>query len=61
MRLHKVADIQREIRKLYVEVRNGKLASSEATRLVWLLSTLANLIADVDLETRLERVEKRRG
>ena len=61
MRLHKVSDIQREIRKLYVEVRNGKLASSEAGRLVWMLSTLANLIVDGDLETRLERLEKGRG
>ena len=47
--------------RLYIEIRNGKLASSEASRLVYLLSTLANLIADSDLETRLEKLEKGRG
>lgn len=59
LRLSTIGDCKREIAKLYREVRRGELASTEATRLVWLLNTLANLIADHDLEKRLAQLEKR--
>lgn len=58
LRLHKVSDIQRELRRLYISCRNGEVASSEASRLAYLLNMLANLIADSDLEARVERIEK---
>jgi hypothetical protein len=59
LRLSTIADCKREIRRLYIAARNGELSSAEAGKLVWVISTLANLIADHDLETRLERLERK--
>lgn len=60
LRLSTIGDCKREIAKLYREVRRGELASTEAGKLVWMLNTLANLIADHDLEDRLSRLESGR-
>jgi hypothetical protein len=59
LRLSTIADCKREIRRLYIGARNGELSSAEAGKLVWMISTLANLIADHDLEARLERLERK--
>lgn len=57
LRLSTIGDCKREIAKLYREVRRGELASTEAARLVWMLNTLANMIADHELEARVEALE----
>lgn len=59
LRLSTIADCKREIRRLYISARNGELSSAEAGKLVWMISTLANLIADHDLETRLGALERK--
>lgn len=53
MRLHSVNDVQRELRRLYVEARNGTLKAADATKLAYLLNMLANLMIDTDLEERV--------
>lgn len=58
LRLSTIADCKREIAKLYREVRRGELLSTEAGKLVWMLNILANLIADHDLEARLDALEQ---
>ena len=53
MRLHSVNDVQRELRRLYIETRNGTLKAADATKLAYLLNMLANLMVDSDLENRV--------
>ena len=60
LRLSTIGDCKREIAKLYREVRRGETSSTEAGKLVWMLNTLANLIADHDIEARLEALEQRK-
>lgn len=57
LRLSSVADVKREIRRIYIDTRNGKVSSTEAGKLVWMLQTLANLIVDHELEKRLGELE----
>lgn len=59
LRLSTLADCKREIRRLYIDARNGELPTAEAGKFVWMISTLANLIADNELEERLERLERK--
>lgn len=61
LRLHKVSDVQRELRRLYIAARNGELSTSEASKLAYLLNMLANLMVDSDLEDRLEQLEAKRA
>lgn len=56
MRLHCVGDVKRELRRLYVEARNGTIKSADATKLAYLLNMLANLMVDSDLEERVNAV-----
>ena len=44
--------------RLYREARRGEIELSEAKSLVWILKTLSSLIADHDIEQRLEVFEK---
>lgn len=60
LRLSSIADVKRQIRLVYIEARNGELASGEATRFVYILTQLANLIADQQLEERVEALENER-
>lgn len=57
LRLSTIADCKREIRRLYIDARNGELSSAEAGKFVWIISTLANLIADKELEERIAKLE----
>jgi hypothetical protein len=57
LRLSTIADCKREIRRLYIDARNGELSSTDAGKFVWIISTLANLIADQELEERVARLE----
>ena len=61
LRLNTIADVKREYRRLYVEARNGQITSGDASKLGYLLQALANLIADSDLEARLDALETQRG
>lgn len=57
LRLNTVSDIAKEYRKLYREARAGTLATSEASKLGYLLSALAGVLATSDLEERLAALE----
>lgn len=61
MRLHSVSDVKRELRRLYVEARNGTIKSADATKLAYLLNMLANLMVDSDLEERVDAVLEGKG
>ena len=53
MRLHTVTDVKRELRRIYIDTRNGSLKSADATKLAYILNMLANLMVDSDLEERV--------
>lgn len=57
LRLNTVGDIAKEYRKLYREARAGTLATSEASKLGYLLSALAGVLATSELEERLAALE----
>lgn len=57
LRLNTVGDIAKEYRKLYREARAGTLATSEASKLGYLLSALAGVLATSQLEERLAALE----
>jgi hypothetical protein len=57
IRLSTVGDVAKEYRKLYREARAGVISTGEASKLGYLLSALANILATSDLEQRLEKLE----
>lgn len=57
LRLNTLSDLAKEHRKLYREARGGVISTSEATKLAYLLSTLANLMNATDIEARLAALE----
>ena len=59
LRLSTIADCKRDMRRSYIAARNSEMSISDAGKFVWMLSTLANLIADHDIEDRLEALERK--
>ena len=57
LRLGKVRDCRRELGRLYVEARSGTIETSTATRLAYMLTSLANMIRDTELEKRIGMLE----
>lgn len=58
VRLATIADIQTELAKLYRQTKAGEIATQDATRLGYLLNTLAGLIEAHDLERRIQALEQ---
>lgn len=50
--------VRREMTKLYKEARQKKLDAPDATRLVFILKSIAQLIESSDLEKRIEALEE---
>lgn len=59
LRLSTMSDLAKEHRKLYREARGGVISASEATKLAYLLSTLASLLTATEIEERLGALERR--
>lgn len=59
LRLATMSDLAKEHRKLYREARGGVISASEATKLAYLLSTLASLMTATEIEDRLGALERR--
>ena len=43
---------------VYREARQGRMATQEATRLVYILVSIGNMIKDSDLEERISALEE---
>lgn len=56
--LTKIGHVRAELSRLYSEARHKEISVSDATRLGYLLSSLAKVIRDSDVEQRLEAIEK---
>jgi hypothetical protein len=60
LRLGTVRECRRELAKLYIEARRGEIETGTATRLAYMLTSLANMIRDSELEKRIEVLEQMR-
>ena len=58
LRLANIKDVRREIAAVYKEARTGVMPTQEATRLVYMLISLGNMIRDSELEQRITELEK---
>lgn len=60
LRLGTISEVRRELARLYIEARRGEIETSTATRLAYMLTSLANMIRDSEMEKRIEALEHRR-
>ncbi len=58
IRLSNIKDVRYEMAKVYKDARNGLIPAQEATRLVYMLVSLGNMIRDSVLEERITALEK---
>jgi hypothetical protein len=57
IKLDTLRNIRDEIGRVYREARCGKIQTQDATRLVFVLDKLREVVVDMDLETRLHALE----
>jgi hypothetical protein len=53
-----LTDVRRELGRVYRDMRKGKIASHDGTRYTYVLKAIADLIAQSDLEARIEALER---
>ena len=56
--LTKVSHVRAELGKLYGEARNRQIDVADASKLANMLGILHRIIADTDLEARIDAIEK---
>jgi hypothetical protein len=59
IKLSTIADCRREMARVYRDARTAKIDTSEASRLVYMLSQIGKLIETGQLEQRLIELENR--
>lgn len=57
-KLDTLADVKREMAKVYREARSGLVDVQDATKLTWCLQAVSKVIEGSDLEKRIEALEK---
>ena len=57
--LTKLEHVRCELARVYRHTRSGKLETQEATRLTYILNTLAKIIEASELEERVRQLEER--
>lgn len=55
--LANLTDVRREMGRIYRDMRVRRIDSQEGTRMVYVLSQIGKLIAQIDVEGRLEAIE----
>lgn len=58
IRLGNIRDVRHEAARVYREARNGVIPAQEATRFIYMLLSLSNMIKDSELEERITALEK---
>lgn len=58
LRLGSLREVRREMAKVYAEARSGEMKTDVASRLVYILTQLSNLIRDSELEQRVQELEQ---
>jgi len=59
IKLNELEDVRREMARVYREARGGKIDSSEAGRLAYILTGIGKLIEATVIEKRLEHLERK--
>jgi hypothetical protein len=57
-KLRTTADCQKQVARIFREARGGHIDIHEATKLTWILSSLATIIKTSEFELRLEAIEQ---
>ena len=57
-KLDTLADVRREMAKVYREARTGLIDNQDATKQVWILQAIGKVIVESELEQRIEALEK---
>lgn len=57
IRLNTVRECRRELAKVYADAKAGVIATQDATRLCYLLTAIATMIRDGELEDRVRALE----
>ena len=55
--LTKTSEVRDELARVYRAARSGKIETSEATRLTYILVSLSKIIESSDIESRLDALE----
>jgi hypothetical protein len=58
-RLSSIEDIAQQMRRLYRDARSGLLVTGDASRLCFILHTLAGLVEVVGIERRIKTLEEK--
>lgn len=58
IKLNELEDVRREMARVYREARGGKIDSSEAGRLAYILTGIGKLIEATEIEKRLLQMER---
>lgn len=61
MKLETLRDLKKEYKRIYVQARLGKIALADATRFAYLISCMARLINESEIEKRVEALESSKG
>jgi hypothetical protein len=59
IKLNALEDVRREMARVYREARGGKIDSSEAGRLAYILTGIGKLIEATEIEKRLSQMERK--
>lgn len=51
-------DVKMELARLYRQAKAGKVETSDASRLAFILNSLGRVIVDAELEARIQRLEQ---
>jgi hypothetical protein len=57
-KLNTLRGIRRELSRLYIDAREGRVHTTDASRLAFILATLARIIEGCELEQRVRALEK---
>ena len=58
LRLETCQDCRRELKKIFIAMRNGEIAATTGTRLAYILDLTSRMIERTELERRIEALEK---
>jgi len=59
--LQTLPDVRREMARVYRQMRHGRIDTQDATRMTYVLTQIAKIIQTVELEARIEAVERALG
>lgn len=61
LRLGSIREVRRELVKIYESAKSGRMSTQDAGRLTYILQSLASMIRDSDLESRIQKLEQQNG